>query len=1063
MRRVAGNRACSSSTVLVAVALSLFFAAAAVAEQLHFRSFSLDQGLPQSQVFALAQDHHGLLWLGTAGGGVGRFDGTAFTSLTIADGLPSDMVMALLVDRRGVVWIGTYEGAVTAWDQGRLTTWGAADGLPAGRVSGFAEDPAGNLWIATRKGGVVRFDGTSFTAFTVAEGLASDAATDVLVDRDGRVWVATGKGVSRFDGTAFAVVGDTSNLPDARVLCLAEDRAGRLWVGTYGGGAACFDGNSWQRLDLGAELAGARVFDLLEDRHGTLWLATEADGVVRWDGAVATAVTTAQGLISDQVYRLLEDREGSLWIGTDDGLAQLPSLRFTSLTRADGLASDEIWQIVEDQSGAIWFATENDGATRWDGSTFRTFTTADGLGSDMVVTAAVDHAGNVWFGFLRGGASRWDGTRFTTFGAEQGLPGTGVWAIHADRAGTVWFGTEGGGVAAFDGTSFCFLSTVEGLAHATVNAIAETAAGDLVFATDAGGVSVWDGRSLTSYTTADGLAHNCVTTVVRDDRGDLWLGTFGGGVSRLQVGSDGTPTFTTIGEADGLSHSSVLALVADGPRLWVGTNRGLDRLDLGRLWSSGEVAVTSFGREEGFVGLECNQGSGFKDSRGRIWFGTIRGAVRYNPEHDRTAVAPPAVALTGFELFYEPVDWSAVATEAGPAGGLPGHLTLDYQRNHLGFDFQAVSLMTPSRLRYSYRLDGFDRDWSPAAPERHATYANLPPGRYTFRVRASTGGGWSEPAASASITITPPWWRTPWFLLTAGGLALALPVAAHRLKVRAMRARQAELEALVAQRTSELRASNELKNEFLGIAAHDLRGPLGLISGWTGVTLAKLESGSLDRERARRDLGRVLSIADRLQSLVGELLDIAAIESGRLRLALAPAPPGGIGEEGGILYTPAAAAKGISLAVEAPRDLPAVAMDRARVFEVVDNLLSNAIKYTHPGGRVTVTMEACADEVVTHVADTGQGLSADDLGAVFSSYRRLSARPTGNEPSTGLGLAIAKKIIDAHRGRIWVESDPGRGARFSFTLPVAVAECGRGSAAGDGAHGQAAHSSTASA
>ena len=236
----------------------------------------------------------------------------------------------------------------------------------------------------------------------------------------------------------------------------------------------------------------------------------------------------------------------------------------------------------------------------------------------------------------------------------------------------------------------------------------------------------------------------------------------------------------------------------------------------------------------------------------------------------------------------------------------------------------------------------------------------------------------------------------------------------------------------------KLEALNKKKNEFLGIAAHDLRNPLGLISAWTTITIRKIEDGRFTPERGARDLRRVLTVAEQMSRLVAELLDISAIESGKLELELHRESLQTILDGCEPLFVGIAEEKNISLTIERSADLPSVLVDRARIFEVVDNLLSNAIKYTQPGGQVRVSYETTPDEVVTHVSDTGQGLPPDDLKIMFRSFRKLTPKPTGGETSTGLGLAIVKKIVELHGGRIWVESEPGKGSTFSFSLPIAA-------------------------
>ncbi len=243
---------------------------------------------------------------------------------------------------------------------------------------------------------------------------------------------------------------------------------------------------------------------------------------------------------------------------------------------------------------------------------------------------------------------------------------------------------------------------------------------------------------------------------------------------------------------------------------------------------------------------------------------------------------------------------------------------------------------------------------------------------------------------------------------------------------------------LKARMLEELQELNEKKNEFLGVAAHDLRNPLGAIIGFTDLLVQDIRSGQFVAEEGVRDMEMVLSSARQMLHLITELLDISAIEAGKVSLSLHRENLGEILDDCEKIHKRAAAQKQIALTIIRPEEFPQVLADKSRMAEVMDNLLSNAIKYTYPGGRVDVSAELRSGEAVIHIRDTGQGLSEEDLKQIFRSFKKLSARPTGGESSTGFGLAIVKKIVELHGGTIWVSSVQGNGSTFSFTLPLAV-------------------------
>jgi signal transduction histidine kinase len=408
---------------------------------------------------------------------------------------------------------------------------------------------------------------------------------------------------------------------------------------------------------------------------------------------------------------------------------------------------------------------------------------------------------------------------------------------------------------------------------------------------------------------------------------------------------------------------------------------------------------------------------------------------RFNPRHIRDNPHPPKIVITDVRLFarsfHQPVQSWKDRVEFG------------YRDNFLSFEFAALDFANPLRNEYRYMLEGLDESWNDAGNRNVAHYTNLDAGKYRFRVRAANNDGvWSKQEAWLDVVIQPPFWKTWWFrtLLVIAGIVLIW--ALYRWRVRQIEMARARLETLVRRRTVELEQKtrmleqlNDRKNEFLGIVAHDLRNPLGSIIGYVRLILTELRDTAASVSLAKGDLRTVLQTAEAMSHLISSLLDVAAIESGKITLDRHPDDLTSLLHECERLHRRYAEQKNIRLVIDG-HPVPEALFDRARIREVIDNLLSNAIKYTHPGGTVRVSCDTTDREIVMHVADTGQGLSARDIESAFVSFGRLSSRPTAGEPSHGLGLAIVKKIVELHGGRVWVESEVGHGSTFSFSIPI---------------------------
>jgi signal transduction histidine kinase len=577
-----------------------------------------------------------------------------------------------------------------------------------------------------------------------------------------------------------------------------------------------------------------------------------------------------------------------------------------------------------------------------------------------------------------------------------------------------------------------------GLADGYVQALLLDSRGRLWVGTDTGGVHRLDGgdkfRRFCKVPGDPGsLSADRVLALHQDHRGTVWVGTAAG----LNAWSETTGAFTRYLVREGLESDAVSGILEDGDgSLWLATDRGLSHLDPER------GHFRAYTASDGLLAGHSTPGSCLRGSDGTMYFGGFSGFTAFHPDQVADNPNVPRVVLRSVDAF----DGTRFVEHRVRDGAT---VRLSWRENFFTVRFAALDFTDPDRNRYAYRLEGLDSAWVDAGTRSTASYTNVDPGTYTFLLRGSNNDGvWNMAGTRALIMVVPPFWATWWFRVVGfvalvGALAGAL-AGGYGWRERRLLAEQHRLEALVAVRTAELAERrdqleqiNDKKNEFLGMAAHDLRSPLGLIQGWTAVAIQQLARGKLEPERGIRDLTRVVRAAEQMNRLVNELLDISAIESGRLRLVRRREDMRAILSDCEQMHSRIAAEKGITLTVQGDGPLPGVFVDRERIQEVVVNLLSNAIKFTAPGGRVTVSCEVLPGEVVTHVEDTGVGLTEADLKVAFKQFGKLSARPTGDEPSTGLGLAIVKKIVELHDGRVWVTSRQGVGSTFSFSVPVA--------------------------
>lgn len=491
-------------------------------------SDTTSDGLASNDVRALLQDRAGDLWFAT-GFGASRFDGATWTSYHQSDGLAANQLSCLFEDHAGNMWFGTQGGGLSRFDGTAWTTYTTVTtggGLGADWIECILETGDHVLWVGTRSGGLSRFDGTSWSRIPTAGSLPLVDVMGLREDRHGGLWVAASTGLARFDGLVWHAYTPADGLSGSMLSALAIDGSGNVWAGTEHG-VSRYDGEQWTRFaDAGLGAYGAQA--VLEDRTGTVWAATAGGGVARYDRAAwagLTVASTAGGLASDLVSAVLQDSTGALWFGTSAGASRFDGASWRTYTTGDGLAGNNVGALARDSSGAVWIGTTT-GLSRFDGASWTSYTTDRGLPANRIRSLLVDRSGGLWCG-TSAGIARLQDTTWTLYSTADGLAGANVYAILEDRAGTMWFGTQAG-LSRFDGTTWRTYSTADGLGSAWVLSLAETPDSVLWVGTAGGGVSRFDGDLWRTYTTADGLPDGTVSAAAVERSGNLWFGTTSG-------------------------------------------------------------------------------------------------------------------------------------------------------------------------------------------------------------------------------------------------------------------------------------------------------------------------------------------------------------------------------------------------------------------------------------------------------------------------------------------------------------------------------------------------------
>ena len=842
-----GRLAPGAASLLLLLLLSLLLstwpgAARAGPRTLRFERLSVEQGLSQQSVLTILQDRRGFMWFGTQAG-LNRYDGYRITGYRNEpgnpDSIPDNYVMASYEDAQGRLWFGT-KGGLARFDgaTGRFLRYAPPDEASrrAGNRSVFAIVPArdGGLWLATGDG-LLHADPASGRVRTFRHdpldpsSLGDDRVNALALDGKGNLWIGTAAGLDRLAPGANRFEHHAIDPQDAQrntVLALSMGPRDTLWIGTGAGLEAWRLGQGAperRRLGPAEGIGEVRILALYHDSGSTLWVGTDMEGLKWLDPAGGRFLTyrndpsDQHSLADNQVSAMLVDRTGTLWAGTQYGgvsRTDLASGGFARYGVAEGLGRAKVRAIAEDPDGRVWIGTTGDGLLRMDGSGGRIERIGgaggvDGTGADApgdVVTALAVAHGRTWIGTPTGLLWRNAGGRIggVALGAAPGA--SYVQALHAGRSGTLWIVTRGGLAALAPGSA-----SVRSWRHdpddpATLGenygfAVLEDRRGIVWIGTE-NGLERYDpasgrfSRFRHDPRDPNGLRHSRVYYLMESSRGELWVGT-AGGLHRMEGGPDGT-RFRFYPFMRGREALAIGAVLEDRHgALWASTTAGITRLDP----ASGQVK--NYTSKDGLVDGAYFVGAGLRARDGRFYFGGVNGMTAFQPDAVRDNPYPPKVAITDFLVLNR--------SRAIPDIHDRPAMTLSHRDTVFTVEFAALHYADPDANRYAYQLEGFDSGWVEAdARRRFATYTNLDPGPYVFRVRASNKDGvWSPEATTLDITITPPFWKTWWFRGMAVLAVLALFTAGYRLRIRALVGQKQLLEREVGARTDELRRQKE--------------------------------------------------------------------------------------------------------------------------------------------------------------------------------------------------------------------------------------------------------------
>ncbi len=762
------------------------------AQQYNFKNYSVESGLPYVQIFAMYQDSKGYLWSGGYGG-ASKFNGKIFQNYSPKNGLANHYVNAIIEDQFHLITVGTIDGlSVIDKVKGKISNYYIKDGLPSNHITSFCLDPRIGLWTGTNNGLCI-WDGKKVIAVPFFKNYNISCLQ--YSEKHG-VLVGTSKGLYRQVGDYknFRLVIDSVN-----ITSISESKEDHeIFAGTDNGlHVLNLERNYSHVFHVSNGLVDENITSVLCQKNGTVWIGSKT-GLISFNGKDFSYYTIGFDNNSNHIRSLLIDYEDNLWIGTHSGLYKYRGKGFTVYDRLNGLGSAFIYQISRDKNQNLWFGTELNGVFKFSNGFFKNYSVKQGLPDNKVAAILPMDDGSVWFGSDKGISVFKNEKIETLFSNSNFKQETPINCFYKDSRNVIWVGGQNG---------LCSIKkngNAYTIAYYKLPAKSVEKAGYQVWSIieDNNGF-IWAGTYLAGLFKLEGnefkqqkiTSPEPVTTALdlcKDQYGNIYVATLNG----VLMFNPDKHSYKIISEKEGLSSELVYAIgiTRDNKYLWAGTNQGVNRIDVKKLQYD-FIDILKYGKAEGFSGVESNTHGIYEDADSSIWFGTVNGLIKYSPKEFIENDNLSKTTITTIKLAY---------TDTLLASGS----VLPYSLNNISFYFDGICLTAPEKVLYTYKLENYDKEWSPPSDVNNTKYDNLPPGKYTFKVKSCNNEGiWNIEPVEFVFSIKSPFYKTWWFILACILLASALVITIFRLRVMQIkRKQQLEFEQMVEISKAELKA-----------------------------------------------------------------------------------------------------------------------------------------------------------------------------------------------------------------------------------------------------------------
>ncbi len=1048
--------------------------------KINFEHITIKNGLSDGRIDCILQDSAGFLWFGTQDG-LNRYDGYNFTvfdhDIFDSTSISSNWIRCIFEDQFHNLWIGTEGGGLNLFNKAteKFKRWihepGNSQSLSDNFVRTILEDSSGVLWIGTRSS-LEQFDREKGIFKPLpANPSNSDSppfnenVSEIFEDSQQNLWIGTQDNIYRYRRQNQEINHFKFGDGDERVSTIFEDSAGDLWIGTRYNGIWKFDRTSqkfvhFQRHNnFPNSLSSNEIKYIYEDADKNLWIATIQGGLNLFHRETGGFIhyqhdpDDPSSLSSNSVRTIYQDRTGVIWIGLD----------------GSGIDS----YVEHRQKFQLY---ENRGNTPID------------LSPNTILAIFEDTDGILWIGTDGGGLNKFSRPKgvFSHYQIEKNNPfsisNNQVTCIFKDSEGTFWLGTKEG-LNQFNPEKETFnriyvkMSPVTG--NNVINVITENRTGQLILGTN-GGLISFDRKtnefSHIDYDVNHLLNFEGVASIWIDQNNILWIGYLRSGVVQFNPTTHEYIHYRSdAGKPNSLSNNFVQHLYQDKTgRLWIATRKGLNRFiastrgfhrytkddglpsdvivgiledSAGNLWLSTTNGISKFNPEaETFTNYDVNDGlqgnqfwnrSCFKSQSGELFFGGNNGFNAFYPEEIEKLVNPyiPPIVITNVKILNRSPLQNSYAIKSGQ-----NLLNLSYRENQISFEFAALDFTRPEKNQFAYMLNELENDWVYAGTRRSANYTNLPPGRYSFKVKGTNSDGvWNETGTLLNIYINTPFWKTWWAYLLYSLVVIGLIYGINAYIISIVRVRHdLKIERLEKEKVKEI---NQFKLQFFTDVAHEFKTPLTLIQ----APLEEILNSNQANFPYETEVRLMYRNVKYLLRLVHQLLNFRKAERGKMELKASKGDMVQFAREVFELFGEMARKHQINYQFHSNIEVLKGWFDWEKIEEILVNLIDNAFKYTPDNGEIGIHLDHTPSDnresgnLTIRVSDSGMGIGPEQIKHIFERFYQPREGHHSRQISSGLGLALTKRLVELHHGQIRVESQEGRGSCFTVILPLGKA------------------------